>query len=100
KDRARHAAVVAVDMEAGQVQLQIDAFRYQCQSAFGDGDGLVDASSLDKLAREFLERRQEGRAPGGGPEQLFDRVRAASGTAKRRAKQGFDPRIAAAARCP
>ena len=98
KDRARLAAIVAVEVEARKVQLQIDAFRRQCERAFGDGDGLVDASGLGKLASEFLEGRQKGRAPRGGPAQLFNRFRAASGAAKRRAKQGFDPGIAAAAR--
>ena len=99
KDRARLAAVVAVEVQARKVQLQIDGFRRQCKSAFDDGDGLVDASGLGKLAGEFLEGRQKWRAPRRGPAQLFNRFRTASGAAQRRAKQGFDPRIAAAARC-
>ena len=99
KDRTRLAAVVMVEVQARKVQLQINGFRRQRKTAFDDGDGLVDASGLGKLAGEFLEGRHKWRAPRRGPAQLFNRFRAASGAAQRRAKQGFDTRIAAAACC-
>ena len=86
-------------MQARKVQLQINGFRRQCKTAFDDGDGLIDASGLGKLAGEFLEGRRKWRTPRRGPAQLFNRFGSASGAAQRRAKQGFDARIAAAACC-
>jgi len=99
KDRARLAAVVMVEVQASKVQLQINGFRCQCKTAFDDGDGLVEASGLGKLAGEFLEGRQKWWAPRRGPAQLFNRFRTASGAAQRRPKQGFDTGIATAAHC-
>jgi len=86
KDRARLAALVMVEVQARKVQLQINGFGRQCKTAFDDGDGLVDASGLGKLAGEFLEGRRKWRAPRRGPSQLFNRFRLVSGAAQRRAK--------------
>ena len=99
KDRARLAAVVMVEVQASEVQLQINGFRCQCKTAFDDADGLVEASDLGELAGQFLEGRQKWWAPRRGPAQLFNRFRIASGAAQRRPKQGFDSGIAIAPRC-
>ena len=99
EDRARLAALVAQEVQARKVQLQVDGSRRQCETAFDDRDGLVDPSGLGKLAGEFLEGRRKWRPPRRRPAQLLDRFRAASGAAQRRAQQGFDTGIVAAARC-
>ena len=100
KDRPRLAAFVAVQMQAREIQLQLDGLRRQRNSAFDDGDGLIDAPGLGKLAGEFLESRRKRRPPRRGPAQLFNRFLAASGAAQRRPEQGFDTSVAAVARGP
>ena len=87
-----------LQVQASEVQLQIDGFRRQCKTAFDDDDGLVEASGPGELPGEFLEGRQKWRAPRRRLAQLFDRFRAASGAAQRRPKQGFDTGVASAAR--
>jgi hypothetical protein len=99
KNSARFATLIAVEVQSRKVHLQIDVFGHQRKSAFDDGDGFVDASSLHQVTSEFLECRRKWRAPRRGSAQLFNRFRVASGAAKRRAKQGFDTRIVAAACC-
>lgn len=96
---ARLAAVVMLEVQAGKVQLQLNGVGCQCQTAFDDGDALIEASGLGKLAGEFLERRQKRRAPRRCPAQLFDRFRTASAAAQRCPEQGFDNGVVTAARC-
>jgi hypothetical protein len=97
KNRAGLAAFVLVQVQARKDQLQINGFGRRCQTTFDDGDGLFDATGIGKLSGEFLEGRRKQRRPRRGLAQLFNRFRAAPCAAQRRAKQGFDTRVAAAA---
>ena len=72
QDRSRLAALVVFDVEARQVQLQLDNLRRKRESGFDNRNGLSETPALGKLPGKFLEGRQERRPTRCRPAQLLD----------------------------
>ncbi len=94
----RLVAFVVLDVQARQIQFQIDAAGRERETFLDDGNRLAEASGGGELTRKLLEGRKEGRPARDGATQSLDRFGAASGAAKRRTEKGFDAGIIAAAR--
>jgi hypothetical protein len=77
-------------MEAGQIQLQIDTPRRQCQRPLDDVDCFGEMPIPGELPGKLLKGRQEWRPPGRGPAQKLDSLGAASGGAQRGTQESFD----------
>ncbi len=98
QDCARLAALIALQMEASQIQFQIDTLRRERQGAFDDVDCFAKMSIAGELSGQLLKGRKKWWPPRGGAAQEFDSLGATSGGAQCRTEKGFDGRIIVAAR--
>lgn len=97
QDRERPGTVIELQMEARQIQLQIDALGCERQRAFDHADRIAKLAIARELSGQFLEGGQEWRPFGSGTAQQRDSLSATPGGAQRCAKQRFDGWVVVAA---